>query len=209
MADRPISAFDAARRRLLEDEPRRRLVHASGSAIPGLYLAGIATYQQIQLLYVLGTLVALGLEGLRLYGGLEWRLFDRLTRSYEQDNPAGYLLYALSSTVVVVLFVPQIALPAILMLTLGDPISGLVSSGEFRRVKQPGAIAVMFLVCTVIALPFVPEMPLAAVLGGIGGATADGVKPVIAGYVIDDNLTIPPAGAVALLVGLELGAVLA
>jgi dolichol kinase len=64
----------------------------------------------------------------------------------------------------------------------------------------------MFGVCTGLAAPFVP--PVAAVLGGLAATLADGVKPVVAGYVIDDNLTIPPAAAVAMLAGLEFGPLL-
>jgi dolichol kinase len=83
-----------------------------------------------------------------------------------------------------------------LMLALGDPVSGLLGSGELRRVKRARVLVAMFLVCTSLALPFVS--PLAAVLGGVAATLADGVKPVPAGYVIDDNLTIPPAAALAM-----------
>ena len=42
-------------------------------------------------------------------------------------------------------------------------------------------------------------MPFWAALAGAGAATlADGVKPQIAGRVLDDNLTIPVAAAVAM-----------
>jgi dolichol kinase len=184
------------------------LFHVSGSIVPALYLAGLATWTQIRIVYALGLAVGIGLEVLRLFGGLEWRVFDRLTREYEQDALAGYLLYVLSSATVALLFEPQIAIPAILMLTLGDPISGLVGSGEFRRVKRPPALATMFLVCTGIALPFVPDTPLAAVLAALVATAADGVKPVVRGYVIDDNLTIPLLAATALLAGLELSVAL-
>jgi dolichol kinase len=193
---------------LLTNERGRRLFHVSGSAVPALYLAGLATWTQIRICYAVGLTVGIVLEMLRLYGGLEWTLFDRLTREYEQDALAGYLLYVLSSATVAILFEPGIAIPSILMLTLGDPISGLVGSGEFRRVKRPPALATMFLVCTLISLPFVPDAPLAAVLAAGVATIADGVKPVVSGYVIDDNLTIPPLAAVALLAGLELGATL-
>jgi dolichol kinase len=60
----------------------------------------------------------------------------------------------------------------------------------------------MFLVCFALAVPFLTAvLPLpigvvAAAVGAAGATLADGVKPVVAGYVIDDNLTIPPAAAV-------------
>ena len=50
---------------------------------------------------MLGTLVAGVLEALRLSGRLEWQVYDVLTREYEQDNPAGYALYAVSMAAVV------------------------------------------------------------------------------------------------------------
>jgi len=54
---------------------------------------------------------ALVLEFLRLRIGLDWRLYDVLTREYEQDNPAGYALYMISMAIVVVIFQQDIALP--------------------------------------------------------------------------------------------------
>jgi len=186
---------------LSEGEIARRLVHASGTALPGLYLLELATWEQVALLFTLGAVVALVLEGIRLYVGLEWVVYDHLTREYEQENLAGYALYFISSAVVALAVDPRVAVPAILMLTIGDPISGLLGSGELKAAKQTFVLLVMFGVCTGLAAPFVP--PVAAVLGGLAATLADGVKPVVAGYVIDDNLTIPPAAAVAMLAGLE------
>jgi dolichol kinase len=197
---------DAARAALFEGELGRRLVHASGSAVPGLYLLGLATWKQVQLLFLVGAAVAVGLEGFRHAGNIDWRIFTYLTREYEQETVAGYVLYMLSSAAVAFAFEPQVAVPAILMLMLGDPISGLTASDEFRRIKRPRTLVTMFFVCVVIALPFVHEAPLAVLLGGLGGTLADGVKPIVRGHVIDDNLTIPPVAAIGLFVGLELTA---
>jgi dolichol kinase len=194
--------LSTVRQTVLRDEIARRLVHASGTGLPALYLLGWATWFQVALLFALGAAVALVLEAVRLYVGLEWVVYDHLTREYEQDNLAGYALYFISSTIVAFAVDPQIAVPAILMLTIGDPISGLLGSGELKKSKQTFVLLVMFGVCTGLAVPFVP--PLAAILGGFAATLADGVKPVIATYVIDDNLTIPPAAAVAMTVGLEL-----
>lgn len=188
------------RQRLTEAEVARRLVHASGSAIPGLYLLGFATWRQVGLLFAVGAAVALALEVVRLWIGLDWWIYDHLTRSYEQDNPAGYALYFVSSAPVALLAEPRVGVPAILMLTLADPISGLAGSDELRTVKRPAALALMFAVSTAIAAPFVP--PLAAVLGGGAATVADGVKPVVRGYVVDDNLTIAPVAALAMAAGL-------
>lgn len=182
-------------------EPGRRLVHASGALVPGAYLLdervlelGIVTWEVVQALSVLGLTLVVVLEAARLYGGLELFIYEHLTREYEQDTVAGYALYVVSATVVVLLFDPQIAVPAVFMLALADPVSGYLSTGELRTVKRPRVLVGMFAVSLAIALPFVPAV--AAVAGALGAMLADGVKPIVAGFVIDDNLTIPIAAAV-------------
>jgi dolichol kinase len=202
----------SARQLVLRDEVARRLVHASGTVLPLLYVFRLATWLQVAGLFAVGAVVALALEVIRLYVGLEWTIYDHLTREYEQDNLAGYALYFISSAGVALAFAfesllgvhPEIAVPAILMLTIGDPISGLLGSGELKKTKETFVLGVMFAVCTLLAVPFVPVQ--AAILGGLAATVADGVKPVIAGYVIDDNLTIPPAAAAAMVVGVWLPA---
>jgi len=100
----------------MADELKRRLVHASGSGLVALYLladyleAGL-TWPRFKVLMVAIATGALVLEFLRLRIGLDWRLYDVLTREYEQDNPAGYALYMISMAIVVVIFQQDIALP--------------------------------------------------------------------------------------------------
>lgn len=182
-------------------EFRRRLVHASGAVVPGAYLLdehvlelGLVTWSVVQTLAVVGLVVTIALETARLYGGLEHTIYEQLTRDYEQHTVAGYALYVFSSTVVVLLFEPQIAVPALFMLSLADPISGMLSSGELRKVKRPRVLVGMFVASFVFAYPFVPLV--AAVAGALGSTLADGVKPVVGEYVVDDNLTIPVAAAI-------------
>lgn len=186
----------------MDAEVQRRLVHASGTGVPGLYLLDIATWRQVAWLALGCAVVALVLEAIRLFVGLDWSIYDRLTREYEQDNLAGYALYMIGMAVVAWTFDPQVAVPAILMLTIGDPISGLLGSGELRDTKRSHVLVVMFAVCLVLAVPFV-WLP-AAILGAAAATFADGVKPVIAGYVIDDNITIPVLSAGAMFLALRL-----
>jgi dolichol kinase len=192
----------------LRGEAGRRLVHVSGTGVPLLYLLSITTWGQARAMYLLLAGGALALESLRLIVGLDVWLFNHLIREYEEDNIAGYVLYMLSSTVAAVSFGPQIAVPAILMLTLGDPISGTVGGDELRVIKQPIALGAMFLVSAAITAPFHYTTPLVVVCGGLAGMIADGVKPIISGYVIDDNLTIPIVAAIGIRLGLELTAML-
>lgn len=190
-------------------ELRRRLVHASGTAIPGSYLldrtldVGIVTWNVVRVVVIVGVFLAITLEILRLYGGLEWSIFEQLTREYERDSVAGYALYILSAAVVILMFDPQIAIPSVFMLTLGDPISGMLAGSEFRTVKRPRVLAAMFGICFALAYPFVS--PVVAVAGAIGGTVADGVTPRIAGFVVDDNLTIPILAAGAMWLVFQLG----
>jgi dolichol kinase len=199
----------------IDSEIARRGVHASGSLLPLSHVLApeVFTWPRIQWLLVGGVVAAVVLEIARLLLGLEWWLFDRLTRSYEQDNLAGYALAVISATAVALATPPAVAVPAMLMLTLGDPISGLLGSGQSRSfgdsdrleliVKRPRVLVITFVVCTAIALAL--SLPvLAAVLGGAAAMLADGVKPIVATYVIDDNFSIPIAAAAAITLGLAL-----
>jgi len=188
----------------MTDEVTRRLIHMSGMTVPLAYLFGpdVVTWRLVQGFLAAALVVVVVLEYLRLSVGLDWAIYDRLTREYEQDNPAGYALYIVGMAVVagsVSIGLPvEVAVAAMLMLSIGDPISGLLGSAEASNVKQAWVLLVMFGVCTLLAAPFVPAA--AAVLGGIAATFADGVKPTVAGYVVDDNLSIPVLGAAAMWV---------
>lgn len=177
-------------------EVERRLIHAGGAAVPGLFLLGVVTWRELELIYVAGAIVGLGIEFLRLIVGMDAWLFDALTREYERSNLAGYVLYVLGSTVAVLVFEPRVAIPAVLLLALVDPVSGLLARNEFGEPKRPIVLVVTFGLSAVIASAFVPPVP--ALLGALTVTVADGMSPVIAGYVIDDNVTIPIGAAVAM-----------
>ncbi len=184
----------------MADELKRRLVHASGAGLVALYLladwlALSLTWDRFRLLMIVLAAGTVALEVLRLRVGLEWWLYEKLTREYEQDQFAGYGYYMLSMTAVVIVFEPAIALPAMLMLAIGDPISGWLSADGLRRVKAPRVLVGMAVVSTLLALPFLP--PAAAVAAAIGATLADGVTVRIGDYIVDDNLTIPIYAATA------------
>jgi dolichol kinase len=188
------------------DEIRRRLVHVSGALIPLAYLldatllAGtVLTWPRVRLLYLLASVAVVALEFFRLVVGLEWWVYRRLTREYEQTNPAGYALYAVGSTIAALAFEPRVAIPALLALALVDPLSGLLSTRGHRRTKRPTVLAVTFLASFALGTAFVPLS--AAALGGLAVTVADGVKPSIGTVVLDDNFTIPVAASVAIRVG--------
>lgn len=187
-----------------DGELRRRLVHVSGAFVPLAYVFELVPWRAVVAFTVAGTALALVLEALRLSGRLEWWLFDELTRDYEADNPAGYALYAVGFAAVALALGPwtappdgaPLAVPAMLMLAVGDPISGILGSTGADGVKEAYVLLVMFGVCLLLALPFAGTV--AAVAGALTATVADGVKPVVAGYVIDDNVTIPVGAGVAM-----------
>ena len=178
----------------LRDEVARRLVHASGAAVPVAWLLG-APWWLVQAFMVFAAVAAAVLEVVRLFVGLEWVVYDKLTREYEQDNPSGYALYMWSVAAVVLVFEPKIAVVAMLALSIGDPVSGLLASGELRTIKRPRVLVAMFAVTLAVAWPFLPLS--AAVLAAVGATIADGVKPQFRGIVVDDNFSIPIVVAVA------------
>jgi len=185
-------------------ELKRRTVHASGVGFPALYLLNLAEWRTVGYLLIVGSAVAAVLEAIRLGVGLDWAIYETLTREYERDNVAGYALYMFSMTGVASVFDPAVAVPGMLMLALGDPVSGLLGSNEAGRAKRAGVIAVMFGVCFALAVPvLVGTAPLSTVLaaaavGAAGATVADGFTPVVRGYVLDDNLTIPPVACVGI-----------
>jgi dolichol kinase len=184
------------------EELRRRLVHLAGTGYPLLYIldrtfdVGIVGWHELQIIVVGSALIALFLEALRLGGLLQLAIYDELTREYEEEYVAGYALYLVGMAVAVLAYVPDVALPALLMLTIGDPISGVLSSG--RLAKASWVLLAMFGICLLVAAPFVP--PVVAVVGAVVATAADGVKPVVFTYVIDDNLTIPIGAGAAMTV---------
>ena len=198
------SPVDTLSQVVSEGELKRRLVHASGTGLPLLYVLEFVTWTQLGYVMLLASAVAAVLEFFRLVAGLDWAIYDDLTRSYEQSNVAGYALYVFSITAVVLVFAPYIAVPAALMLTIGDPVSGVLgTTREAGEPKQLRTLGAMFAVCLAVSVPFL--LPAAGVAAGFtasvaaaaGATLADGFKPVVAGYVVDDNLSIPPAAAVA------------
>lgn len=194
-------------------EVRRRVVHVSGTLVPLPYLLapGLVPWRYVRWFCLAGAAVAAVLEVLRLGGRVDWRIFDELTREYEADNLAGYALYAFSFATVAVALGPAttppeaaapLAVPAMLMLSVGDPVAGLLGSTGAEGVKEAYVLAAMFVVCLLVAVPFVPVVP--ALAGALVATVADGVKPVVWGYVIDDNVTIPLGGGAAMWVATAL-----
>lgn len=199
--------WERSQHRLTQGDLGRRLVHVSGMGFPALYALPFVEWWMVVVLMMSATAVVIAIDTARLRFDLDLFLFDYL-RDYETNSPGAYLLYMISATSVAVVFEPRIAIPAILMLAIGDPVAGIASGDELRLVKRPRALVTMFLICALLSVPFLHEEPLAVVFGGLGGMVADGIKPDIRGYIIDDDATIAPAGAIGIWLGLRLGGII-
>jgi len=195
-------------------EFERRLVHASGTLFPVPYLLGWVSWTETAAFLALGVATVGLLEYLRLVVGLDHAVYRHLTREYESDSVAGYALYMVGTTAVAVAAVPALAIPgmtptlavpAIWMVSLGDPVSGALGDNAATESKRPTAWIAMFLVSLGLALLFtVPAFGsrvgvAVALAGAVPAAVADGLPPIIRGVAVDDNLTISPAAAVGML----------
>ena len=197
-----------------EVEFERRLVHAGGALFPVPYLLGWLTWTETAAVLAVGVAVVGLLEFLRLVVGLDHAVYRRLTREYESDSVAGYAMYMASTAAVAAAAVPAVgipgmtptlAVPAIWMVSLGDPVSGALGDNDATESKRPVAWIAMFLVSLALALPFtVPAFGTdtgvaVALAGAVPAAVADGLPPIVRGVAVDDNLTIPPAAAGGML----------
>ncbi|GGM74518.1 dolichol kinase [Halarchaeum rubridurum] len=179
----------------------RRVVHASGAVVPLAWLFGLAPWRWVEWGLVGGLALGAVLEYCRLSGRAEWAIYDRLTREYEQENLAGYFLYVVGMAVTGLLFPPAVAAPAMLLLALADPLSGLLHTGGVGR-KPLAVMAATFALCVVLAVTSGVAL-LPAALGALGATLADGLSPTVRGHVVDDNLTIPVVAASAMWVGAQ------
>jgi dolichol kinase len=191
-----------------EVEFERRLVHSGGTLYPVPYLLGWLTWTETRYFLLAALAVVLALEFLRLVVGLDHWLYRKLTREYETDALAGYALYQVSMTGAVLLLEPTLAIPAMWMLSVGDPVSGALGDNDATEPKRPAAWVAMFLVCFGLAVPFTipafgPDVGVVVAMAGAApAAVADGLPPMIRGVAVDDNLTIPPAAAGGMLLAL-------
>lgn len=187
----------------MKTEVKRRFGHGSSALVPSLYLLDLISWTQLQYIAVGMSGFVVAWEVLRHRFGVDLlRVHQSIRRDYEEESVSSLFWGSLSSTAVVLIFPPMIALPAILMMMVADPIAGLLSTDELRSVKRPRAVTGMFLTSLLLALPFLlVEVSLLAA----GAATiADSAKPRFKNFVVDDNLSIPLVTAGVAYAGVEL-----
>ncbi|GGL47180.1 diacylglycerol/polyprenol kinase family protein [Halocalculus aciditolerans] len=175
----------------------RRAVHVSGALGPLTAAFDVFPWWFVQAVLVTLTGVCFVLEYFRLRGDIaHWWVFEKLTRDYEQDGVAGYVLYVVGMTATAVVFPEAVAIPALLFLTIGDPVGGMLDTGDGDR-KPVWVMAAVAGVCTILGVTFGATLP-ASVLAGAVVALTDGLNVQVRGYFVDDNLTIPILSALTL-----------
>jgi len=198
-------------RQLFFKELGRKAFHMAGCVIPAAYYFFVPQTIMATVLAVCvmgaGILEYLRLTGRDLYP-------SSYMRPSEKGRLAAYFYAAAAMFLSVVLFSKTIAVAAILFLVFGDAITGLAGAilfmytgkkfidgrekadrGLAYAVTHPKPVSlmlVMFAVCSVIGLAFRPELSyLAIAAGAVGAVIADAFPWRVAGYTIDDNLSIP------------------
>jgi dolichol kinase len=204
--------IDPQWRTKLVKEIRRKLIHLTGLLVPLSILAFGKTITAI--LIALALLVALILEAGRLNG----RISLPEVRDKEKNSVAGYIYYILGSLLTVIIFEPMIAVTSMLMLSLGDAVSGIVGSILERanvrdncasiRLKPLPIVVSMFLVCLAIGFlsSTITQLPFRVYFAGAVGATvADSLAVNAGGRTLDDNLIIPLLSGFMMSLAFRLG----
>lgn len=182
----------------LVKEIRRKAIHLSGLSVPiGLLVFG-RTFTASMI--ALALVVALVLEWQRLKG----KISLPEVRVQERHRVASYIYYITGSLLCVLLFPPMIAVTAMLLLSLGDTVSGLAGSvlakadvrskREMWCCKPMLIVAAMFTACLFIGYlaSGITRLSFPVYLAGAVGATfADCVAIVIHNKGLDDNFSIP------------------
>jgi len=193
---------------LLERELKRKAIHICGSLIPILY---IFTQWEVAVLILSSCFpIALAVEWHRLKYGWSFSFI----RSHEKQKISAALYFAFSSLFTVFFFEKAIAIAALLMLAIGDTVSGIAgaafqikgsdvrhsetsgSGNSNLKIKPVELFGITFVICFFLGYLFLPLK--AALAGAFVAALADSVALDLHGEVLDDNLTIPVLSGVAM-----------
>ncbi len=184
--------MSTSKSRVLREEAKRKTIHICGIAIPVLYL--FLQKDLIIIGFVLAFFVICIIEWLRFRGLVSLPFL----RNKERKKIGAYVFFIIGAFISILIFEKNIAIAAILMLAIGDAVSGMagavlnVDNPELyeRRMKRPLVMLVMFVTCLIIGWLALHSLPT-AVFGAFGATIADGVPLRIHSVQIDDNLTIP------------------
>ncbi len=181
-------------------EPGRKLIHLLSGLIPLFYLwFDLSRREAVTILGILA-IPFLAADIARRYlptlnrafsTWLEWAL-----REKERARLTGASYSLIGAWLTILLFEKRLACAALLVLAVGDTVASLVGRAVGGRTllgrKTAAGSLAMFVASSLVALAFVP--PWVAV-GGALAATLVELLPLP----IDDNLTIPLAAGLALM----------
>jgi dolichol kinase len=191
--------------RLQGVQPWRRLFHAGNSLVVSFLppVFGLGRWSTVAILTVfLAGLLAFDVVRLRTprLNALFFTMFPSLASPRERVGIASSTWYLVGVILVYAIFPRAIAVPAILVLGLADPLASTIGRLWGRRRLGKGTVlgssvflAVSFAVLTVFVGPAVAA-PAALFV------TCVEVLP----WRLDDNLTVPPAAAVGLWLAIRL-----
>ncbi len=187
-------------------ELQRKAFHVSGSLIPIIYYF---INRETALFYLaIINAVLLFIEWQRLSGRI--RLPSILLRPHEEKQVAAYIYFQIAALLSILFFDKTIAIAALLMLAIGDTVSGLAGAvlkrGNVRYshnkiiIKPLPIIAIMFAACLIIGL-LLSHLPQATDMahlsfavfatGAVGATIGDAIPLRVQGTPVDDNLMIP------------------
>jgi dolichol kinase len=136
------------------------------------------------------------LELLRLKGAIQIPFL----RDIEKQKIGAHAFFMLGTFISILIFERRIAIAAILMLTIGDPASGLAQrfmgakteavEGRQAVLKPARVILIMFITSWLVGFLCLGSLVI-SLFGAIGAAAADGLLLKVRDVMIDDNLTIP------------------
>lgn len=167
---------------MIRGEINRQLIHiCGGSLVPVAYY--FFSRKLITLGFITAFLIIAAIELARYKGYISLPFL----RSYEESDIGAYVYFAIGAFIAILLFSKTVAITSILMLSIGDGVTGMFSFGESKPVRS---VLIMFIVCTLIGLFFL-TLPI-ALLGAVCATLADLQTR------IDDNLLIPVISGTAM-----------
>lgn len=172
----------------------RRLFHLTGMVIPLTYLfwgkgAALALGALILVLLIVA-------ETLRLRGALAPSFVRSQLKEKERKRPTGALSYAASCLLTILIFSRPVAVAAMFVLVISDPLSSLIGSkwGRCRFLGKSLEGTTAFLFSSLIILACL-RFRIPAI---VGGACAGTLAELFSSRLTDDNFSIPLACSFAL-----------
>jgi dolichol kinase len=181
-------------------QPWRRLFHMTSGVVVALLLHHRLvprSWALAILLVVLVLMVLIDLMRLRSSVVNRWffQLFHRLASPREAEGVASSTWYAAGLLLTLALFPLEIAVPAILVLAVADPLASYLGRRWGKRPLGSGSIegTLVFLTVSFLILTLFQETPVAA---GVALFTS-AIEQIP--WRLDDNLTVPLAVGVGLM----------